>query len=173
MKVDKRKRKVNKKKLDMLKIWWNLALENNDSDNYNKCYDKYMEIVGEDLEVKRYKKLYEHKNWKDIKMNDLVYIPELPLNKEGVIEYYYTKDDIVRICDDNKVIGRHVLRNIKGERVEDYFKRLKEQYYEWYMYEPTANMYKSEVSYNMFNCLTEEQKDNVLEVLDEKTGKRK
>jgi hypothetical protein len=163
--------KLDKESLDKLNIWWNLAFENNDTETYNKCSDVCYALIGKHVEMYRYKKV--GKKWEELKMNSLAYIPEIYLDTDGILSYYYTKDDIIRLCGENKVIGKYVWQNIKGERVEDYIKDLKEQYFQYFILEPTASLYKSHLSINMFKILTDKQKEDVLEVLDKKTGRRK
>lgn len=162
---------VNKYNLDVLRIWWNKALEEEKTDVYDMCSKVWEDTLGNYLEVNRYKKF--GKVWKDIKMNDLVYVGETALNEDGVLQYYYTKDDIVRVCGDNKVIGSYVYNRLKGERVEELYKEEVEKFYDYFCNEPTANIYKSKLTVSMFTVLDEERKNKVLEVLDEKTGKRK
>ena len=163
--------KFTKEDFDKISIWWNLAYNNGDTEVYDKCNDTVYNLIGQHIEQYRYKKL--SKKWEDMKMNTLCYVPEHYLNTNGILSYYYTKDDIIRLCDENKVVGKHVFNNIKGERVEDYIDSLKEQYFQYFTEEETANIYKSSLSVNMFRILTKEQKDFIHTILDEKTGKRK
>ena len=108
-----------------------------------------------------------------LRMNDLAYIPEHPLNENGILEYYYTKDDIVRICNDNKVIACFLYLRLKGERVEEGIEELKRMYLEWFLSDiEDVNLYKSEVSINVFRILDDKDKEKVLEVLDINTGER-
>jgi hypothetical protein len=163
--------KVNKYNLDVLKIWWNIAFKEEDVEMYNRCREVWEESLGNYLEVRRYKKFGNV--WKDFKLNDLVYVGENALNKDGILEYYYTKDDIIRICRDNKVVGSYVWRRLKGEKVEDRFKEELNKFYEYFIYEPTANIYKNKLMVSMFNVLEEDKKNKVLEVISKTTGKRR
>ena len=94
------------------------------------------------------------------------------MNEKGILQYYYTKDDVIRICSDNKVIGKHVYKYIKGERVEDYVDMLKEEYFQWFTEEPTANLYKSPLSKSMFEIMSQEKKNIILTVLSKEHGCR-
>ena len=161
--------KVNKLLLDKLKIWWNLSYEHGNTEIYNECEEFCYNVIGKHIEVWKYKK---YGSWGDLKMNDLCYIPQNYLNTNGIIEHYYTKDNIQEICNDNKIIGRYVFRYIKGELVEDYFNNLKQQYYEYFMYEPTANIYKSDLSLMMFQALNTKQQEEIYTVINKRTGRR-
>lgn len=164
-------KKINKKNLDILRIWWNKAFVEGNTDVYDMCNKEWEDTLGNYLEVNRFKKF--GKVWKDFKMNDLVYVGETPLDSNGILQYYYTKDDIVRISGDNKIIGSYVWGRLKGERVEDLFKEEVNKFYDYFCNEPSANIYKSALTTSMFTVLDEERKSRVLEILDEKTGKRK
>lgn len=165
------KKEINKELLDKLKIWWNISYKENDREIFEKCNDYYEELIGDTLEKYRFKKF--SKVWKDLRMNDLAYIPEHPLNENGILEYYYTKDDIVRICNDNKVIACFLYLRLKGERVEEGIEELKRMYLEWFLSDiEDVNLYKSEVSINIFRILDDKDKEKVLEVLDINTGER-
>ena len=161
--------KVTKNILDRLKIWWNLAFEHGDTNVYNECEETCYDLIGKHIEVWKYKK---YGRWNDLKVNELCYIPQNCFNTDGILETYYTKDNFQQACNENKVIAHHIYRNIKGEKVEDYFRDLKQQYYEYFMNEPDAFIYKSELSVNMFRALSEEQQEEIYTVLDRKTGKR-
>jgi hypothetical protein len=163
-------KKVNKEILDKIKIWWNLSYENNNTERYNECEEMCDSLLSYYIEMYKYKKY--GKSWDDLKMNDLCYIPQYYKDKRGILTYYYTKDDIQRICNESKIIGKHVWKHIKGERVEAYFQELKEQYYQYFTKEPTANLYKSKLSVHMFKALSPEQQEEIYKVLDKKTGKR-
>ena len=159
--------KLNKKNLDTLKIWWNIAFKEGDTEQYNKCEKLCDNIIK--IGKHRCKKLLR---WYAARMNDLLYIPEHYKDENGILDKYYTKDNIVEICDDNKVVACHVYTKAFGELIEDKFKELKQQYYEYFMYEPTAKLYKNALSVNMFRVLSNEQQEEILKVLDVKTGRR-
>ena len=159
---------LNKENLDKLKIWWNIAFKENDKEQYDKCERVCNKLIK--LNKHRCKKTLK---WKHARMNDLLYIPEKYKDENGILSKYYTKDNIVEICDNNKVLGCYVYGRLYGELVEDKYNSMKEQFYEYFIYEPTAKLYKSQVTVNFFRALTEEQQKKVMEVLDEKTGMRK
>lgn len=163
--------KVNKELLDKIKIWWNLAYDNNNTDKYNECETYCDSLLSHYIEMYKYKKY--GKDFDSLKMNDLCYIPQYYKDKNGILAYYYTKDDIIRLCDESKVIGKYVWKHIKGEYVEDYYKEMKQQYYEYFTKEPTASLYKSVLTTHMFKVLTDEQQETILGILDKKTGRRK
>ena len=165
---NKYKEFLNKKNLDILKIWWNIAYKEGDKEQYEKCEkvcDKLIKIGRT-----RCKKL---STWKAAKMNDLIYIPEHYKDSNGILNKYYSKDNIVEICGDNKIVACYVFSHVYGEFIEDKYKELLQQFYEYFLYEPTAKLYKTKVNVNFFRLLTEEQQKEVLKVLDEKTGRRK
>jgi hypothetical protein len=164
------KMKVTKEVLDKIKIWWNLAYDNINTERYNECEQMCDSLISHHIEMYKYKKY--GKCWEDLKMNDLCYIPQYYKDKRGILAYYYTKDDIQRICGENRLIGKHVWQYIKGEKVEYYFKTLQDQYYQYFIKEPTANLYKSKLTVNMFRTLSQEQQEEIYKVLDKKTGRR-
>ena len=161
--------KLCREDFDKLCIWWNIAYEENDTEIFNKCNDTLDSLIKEHIEKYRYKKCGK---WDNMKLNDLCYIPEHYMNEKGILQYYYTKDDVIRICSDNKVIGKHVYKYIKGERVENYVDMLKEEYFQWFTEEPTANLYKSPLSKSMFEIMSQEKKDVILTVLSKEHGCR-
>jgi len=162
-----KKVELNKRNLDILKIWWNIAYKEGDKEQYDKCEKLCNELIK--IGKHRCKKLIR---WNFARMNDLLYIPEHYKDINGILDKYYTKDNIVEICNDNKIVACHVYTQAFGELIEDKFEQLKQQYYEYFIYEPTAKLYKSNVSINMFRVLNEKQQEEVLKVLDKKTGRR-
>ena len=111
--------KLNKKNLDILKIWWNIAFKEGDTEQYNKCEKLCDNIIK--IGKHRCKKLLR---WYAARMNDLLYIPEHYKDENGILDKYYTKDNIVEICNDNKVVACHVYTKAFGEFIEDKFKEL-------------------------------------------------
>ena len=49
---------------------------------------------------------------------------------------------------------------------------LKEEYFQWFTEEPTANLYKSPLSKSMFEIMSQEKKDVILTVLSKEHGCR-
>lgn len=172
--------KVNKKvemnvdmeSLNKLKIWWNLAYDNGNFSVYDKCRRVYNREIGDILEVDRYMKFGE--SWDSLKSNDLAYICDCPLDSErGIIKYYYSKDDIIRICKDNKVIGKHVYESIVGERVEDYFRGVLEYYLDYFINEESSNIYISDLSISVYKVLSDDDREKVDKIIDKSSGSRK
>lgn len=163
--------KVNKENLDRLRMWWTLAFENGNTEVFDKCDKYWYDLLGKDLEVKRFKKF--GKVWKDFKLADLVYVCETPLNSNGILEFYYSKDDVIRLCGENKVVGCFIWKKLRGERVEDLFKEWKEKYKEYFLSREDISVYKTEVSMGFFELFVRENNKEVLDVIDVKTGKRR
>lgn len=151
--------------MDKLKIWWNIAFEEGNTAVYDKCADILYECIGEYIEVNKCKKMYG--KWDDCKMQELIYIPMCYLDENGIIDKYYSKDDIVKVCGDNKVVGKFIYRKLKGEFVEDAFKYYKSQYLEWLCMKDNKHILISEVGRNMFRVMTDEEKAKVRSVRGE------
>lgn len=142
-----------------LKIWWNISFKEGNTEVYDKCNEVCYNLIGKHIEVHRYKKYVRTLN--SAKMNDLVYVPEHYLDSNGILDKYYTKDDIVRICRDNKVVATHLFRRLKGELVEEAFNSLLREYYEWFINEETSSIFKSPVSVNVLRIMDEDKRKEV------------
>lgn len=145
--------------LNKLKIWWNIAYKNGNTEVYDKCNEVCYNMIGKHIEVHRYKKYVRTLN--SAKMNELVYIPEHYLDSNGILDKYYSKDDIVRLCRDNKVVATHLFRRLKGELVEEAFDNLLKEYYEWFINEETSSIYKSAVSVNVLRIMDEDKRKEI------------
>lgn len=152
--------------LNKLKIWWNIAYKNGNTEVYNKCSEVCEGIVGKFIEVNRYRKFA--KSLDDLKLNDLAYIPEHYLDSNGILDKYYTKDDIVRICRDNKVVAKHIYKRLKGELVEDMINDVLQEYYEWLMKEETSSLYRSPLSVNVVRIMDKDKQEEVYNKFDKR-----
>ena len=149
-----------------LKIWWNISFKEGNTEVYDKCNEVCYNLIGKHIEVHRYKKYVRTLN--SAKMNDLVYVPEHYLDSNGILDKYYTKDDIVRICRDNKVVAKHIYKRLKGELVEDMINDVLQEYYEWLMKEETSSLYRSPLSVNVVRIMDKDKQEEVYNKFDKR-----
>ena len=157
-----------KKDLETLKIWWNFAFEEGDTEIFNKCSDYFEKKYGEYLDIRRCWKV--NKKWKEIKNKDLCYVPSIKnaLNTDGILEYIYKKDDIIRLCGECKPVAEKVFQQLRGERVEEAFENIKQMYYDYYMNEERSDMERSVVGKCIYSLLSEEKKADIDKVMKER-----
>jgi hypothetical protein len=158
-----RRKEFNKEDLHTLRVWWTLAFESGETEIYNQCREYFDKRYGEYLEVKRCWKT--HKKWEELKGRDLCYVPEHPLNTDGILEFYYKKDDLIRICGECKVIAKKVFKTMTGEKPEEAYKALLDLYYDYFVNEEDSKLNKSLLSKCAYRLLDEKRKKQVDEVM--------
>ena len=154
-----RRKEFKKEELDVLRIWWNLAYKHHETTIFNLCREYFDNKYGEYLEVKRCWKT--HKKWEDLKGKDICYVPEHPLNTDGILEFYYKKDDLVRLCGECKVLAKKVFQTMTGEKPEVAYKELLDSYYDYFVNNPDSKINKSIVSKCAYRMLDEKRKKEV------------
>lgn len=132
-KIGKKRGKYKKKlklkeRLDKLKIWWNLAYEDGNEYTYDLCEKECEKIIGKHVDKYGFMKWdYDEPIYLG-DMEDIVYIPRDYKDRNGIVNKYYTRFDVIRICDYNYVLADDVFHKLKGEYVEDLLSMLNENY---------------------------------------------